>query len=252
MVHRTKSRSAINELALVIPITQELPMGQTPYINNTEKESKAQRSLGGRACLTKTVLGLCLFCMGLGTACDATVLAGPPSTLSLSMHNQQMSAHIIRAPLESVLATLTMHGPFRFIIKGNAKNDLISSSFRHFSLKESLETLLLGYDYAIIHRRIDPVLQTSEFPYIMEVVVLSRNPAEPSAGEARPSLISSQKTSTHPLLLQASKNLGKSDQAIPLSLVTENDARDIQEILEKALLDADPEARILVKELLQE
>jgi len=227
-------------------------MGQTPYINNTEKESKALRSLGGRACLPKTVLGLCLFFMGLGTAFDTTVLAGSPSTLSLSMHNQQVSANIIRAPLENVLATLTMHGPFRFIIKGNAKNDLISSSFRHLSLKESLETLLLGYDYAIIHRRIDPVLQPSEFPYIMEVVVLSRNPAEPSAGEARPSLISSQKTSTQSVLINTSKESDKPDQTKPLSLGTDNGTNDFQAILKDALQDTDPASLALVKQLLKE
>lgn len=227
-------------------------MRQTPCINKTEKESKAQRSLVGRVCLSKTVLGLCLLFISLGTAFDPPLHAGPPARLFLSMHNQRVSAHIIRAPLEHVLETLTTHGPFRFIIKGNAKDDLISSSFRHLSLKESLETLLLGYDYAIIHRRVDPELQTSEFPYLMEVVVLSRNLAESSPDKKKSSFISSRKTSTQPILLQASKNLEKSDQAIPLSLVTENGARDIQEILEEALLDADPEARILVKELLQE
>ena len=227
-------------------------MGQTPNINNTEKEPKSQRILGLRADLSKTVFVLCLFFIGIGTVLEAPVLAGPPSTFSLSVNNQQVSAHIIRAPLEHVLETLTTHGPFRFIIKGNAKDDLISSSFRHLSLKESLETLLLGYDYAIIHRRVDPELQTSEFPYLMEVVVLSRNLAESSPDKKKSSFISSRKTSTQPILLQASKNLEKSDQAIPLSLVTENGARDIQEILEEALLDADPEARILVKELLQE
>jgi len=221
-------------------------------MNTIERESLSQRRLAIRAYLPKTFLGLCLLFIGLGTAFDATLFAGPPSTLFLSMHNQQISSHIIRAPLEHVLQTLTTHGPFRFIIKGNAKDDLISSSFRHLSFKKSLETLLLGYDYAIIHRRVDPALQTSEFPYLMEVVVLSRNLAESSPDKKKSSFISSRKTSTQPLLLQARKNLEKSDQAIPLSLVTENGARDIQEILEKALLDADPEARIFVKELLQE
>ncbi len=227
-------------------------MGQTPDINNTEKVFKAQRRLALRECLSKTILGLCLFFMGLGTAFDKPLHAKPQSILSLSMHNQRVSAHIIRAPLEKVLATLTMHGPFRFTIKGNAKSDLISSSFRHLSLKESLETLLLGYDYAIIHPRVDPAPQTSDYSYRMEVVVLSRNPAESSPEKKKPSLIYPQKTFTQPILLHTSQEPDKQDQTIPLGLETDNDASDLKDTVEKALQETDPEVRDLVKEYLEE
>lgn len=221
-------------------------------MNTTERESMSQRRSAVRACLPKTFLGLCLLFIGLGTAFDATLLAGPPSTLFLSMHNQQVSAHIIRAPLEHVLETLTTHRPFRFIIKGNAKDDLISSSFRHLSFKESLETLLLGYDYAIIHRPLDPTPQTSELRYLMEVVVLSRNPAESSPEKKKPSLIYPQKTSMRPVLLHTSQEPNKPDQSKPSSLGTDNDASDFQATVEEALQDTDPELRELVEELLEE
>lgn len=227
-------------------------MRQTLNIINSERTPRSQTEWTARACLQKALLGMCLFFIGHGTTFAAPSLAASPSTLSLSMHNQQFSAHIIGAPLEKVLTTLTSYGPLRFIIKGNVKNDLISSSFRDLSLKESLETLLLGYDYAIIQRQLDPTPQTSEFRYLMEVVILSTNSVEPSPYKNKPTFISYPRISTQSALLQATPILEKSDQTKPLRLVTENDARDIQVTLEEALGDTHPETRSLIKELLRE
>jgi hypothetical protein len=227
-------------------------MRKTLNIPTPERRSRSQTGWALRARLLTAVLGLCLFCIGMGTTFDAPLLASSPSTLSLSMHNQYFSAHILRVPLEHVLAKLTSYGHFRFMIEGNAKDDLISSSFRHLSLQESLETLLLGYDYAIIQHRLDPTPQTSKLRYLMEVVVLAKNPAEPSSGEQRPSLISSKKTSTQPVLLRANQIYEKPKQAKPSDFGTENGESDFQSTLDEALQDSDPEARSLIEELLQE
>ena len=199
----------------------------------------AQRTLGLRADLSKTVFVLCIFFIGTGTVLEALVLAGPPAMLSLSVNNQQVSAHIIRAPLKHALATLTAHGPFRFILKGDAKDDVISASFRHLSFMESVQTLLLGYDYAIVQRPLDPALSTTEMPYLMEVVVLSRNQTEPPPGEDSSSLISFQKTYTQPVLLPTNQEHDKSNQPDSLSIERDNDANHLQTTIDEALQDTD-------------
>ncbi len=227
-------------------------MPHTSIYKTTERESIYQTSLLRRLWSQIIVLGLSLVVISLGTAWGAPSLSRPPSTLSLSFHNQQFSAHIIHAPLQKVLTTLTSYGPLRFIIEGNAKNDLISSSFTNLSFKKSLETLLLGYDYAIIQRQLHPTQQTPEFRSLMEVVIFSRNPTEQSPDSKRPSFIPSRETPAQTTLWQASQTLKKQDQTQPFDLGTANGASAFQSALEQALQDADPESLALVKELLEE
>ncbi len=227
-------------------------MAQTPIINTIEKESILQKTLTVRSCMAKTLLGISLIFIALGNAFDRQLHAAPQSAFSLSVDNQQFSAHIIRTSLKHVLETLATHEPFRLILNGNAKNDVISSSFSHLSFKESLETLLLGYDYAIIQHQLDPIIQTHEMRSLMEVLVLTRNPSEPYSDEVRPSYTSLQKISNQLPLLQASKSLKKSDQSTTLGLETDNNESDFQATVEEALQDTDPESLALLKELLEE
>ncbi|MEX0830502.1 MAG: hypothetical protein WD032_09690 [Nitrospirales bacterium] len=168
------------------------------------------------------------------------------------MHNQQFSAQILRAPLEQVLTTLNAYTYFRFTIQGNAKDDLISSSFLHLSLLESLERLLLGYDYAIIQHRFDSNSPPSQFPSLMEVVILSRNSSQPLSREAKPSWHSSPQTSTQPLLLRANQVLEQPHRTEPLDFMSEHGSSDLQATVKEALQDSDPDARSLIEELLKE
>lgn len=211
-----------------------------------------QKSLALRRRLTKFIVGFYFLLLSLGVPFVNPIHAAPQSSLSLSMHNQQVSATISRAPLEEVLTRLTAYGPIRFVIKGDVKNNKISSSFRHLSLQESLETLLLGYDYAIIQRQIGPTPQISELPYLMEVVVLSRNEAKPNSINERPSLIDPQKISTQPSLLHASNILKESIPTKPLEIETNNDESNFQATIEEALQDSDPKSLALLNELLEE
>jgi|GEM_PF-5997281 len=226
-----------------------------PHISmttHTKQEPAFQAKLPGRLWLSKAVLGVFLVMVGIWPAWGAPFLSVPPSTLSLSMHNQQFSAHIIRAPLKKVLTTLSSYGPLRFIIKGNVQDDLISASFANLSLTESLETLLLGYDYAIIQRQRHPTLHTSEFRSLMEVIVLSNNPTEPVADFKRSSLIASKSPSAQPALWKAHQIAEKHNQAKAFDLGEENAASDFQLTEEEVLQDLDPEVRTLVKTLMQE
>jgi len=227
-------------------------MRQIPTINNTERKSKSEARWVLGAWFSRIILGLCLVNIGQGFACIAPVFAEPSPIFSLVMHKERVSAQIIGVPLERVLATLTRHRPFRFDIKGSAKNDVISSSFHHLSFKESLETLLLGHDYAIIHRPLDPTLQTSETRFLMEVVVFSRNLEEPSSGQARPSLISREKVPAQPVLLQTSPINEKPSQPNSLGIGGDKGEIEVQSIVEEALQDADPDSLVLLQELLQE
>jgi len=227
-------------------------MPQNSTIKQIKKESVPQIKLLERLGVLKAVLVFYLVVISLGTAWGAPFFSPPPTVLSLSFHNQQFSVHIIRAPLRKILATLALYGSLQFIIKGNAKDDLISASFTNLSLTQSLETFLLGYDYAILQRRIDPTRQTSEFRFFLEVVVLSRNSAAPSSDSKEPSFISSGRTSVQPALWQAPQIVEKHNQAKPFDLVAENGSSDDQSIEEGVLQDLDPEVRTLVKQLMQE
>ncbi|MEO8324606.1 MAG: hypothetical protein ABI618_02075, partial [Nitrospirota bacterium] len=102
--------------------------------------------------------------------------AEPPSTFIITKDKNLFSAHIIRAPLEEVLASLISYVPIKFFITGNAANDLVSASFSNEPLKKTLEHLLNGYDYAIRSRRLKATSETSTFRYVTEVEIISKNP----------------------------------------------------------------------------
>ncbi len=212
----------------------------------------AQKGLALRARLTKTIIGCCLLFMGLGITVDKCVHAAPQSSLSLSMHNQQYSANIIRAPLEQVLTTLTSYVPIQFVIKGNVENDLVSSSFRNLSLEESLEKLLTRYDFAIIHNQVDAAQNTSEFPYRTEIVILSRNHSE-TLSESKEHVVISH-TSRFPLPepVFSSVNLEFSDSLDPIDIGTETHPREFLGEIEEVLSDTDTESLALIKHVLEE
>ncbi len=211
-----------------------------------------QKRLRLRARLTKIIIGCCLLFMGLGTIVDISAHAEPQSSLSVSMHNQRFSANIIRAPLEEVLTTFTSYGLIQFVIKGDVRNDLISTSFRHLSLEESLEKLLVKYDFAIIHHQVDASPNTSKFPHLTDVVILSRNRFEyPS--DPREHVVTSP--SSHfplPEPVLSSDNLEKSDSLIPMDLEVTATSREFLEEIEEVLPDTDTESLALIKQLLKE
>ncbi|HBP87998.1 MAG TPA: hypothetical protein PKK23_17425 [Nitrospirales bacterium] len=227
-------------------------MQQTPNITISGKESRSRRRLTGRVRLVRAVLGLALLSIDLGSAFASPFFTEPPSTLSVTMHNQQFSAQIIRAPLEKVLATLTSYIPIKFYITGNAKNDLVSASFTNVPLETALEHLLNGYDYAILLRRIEGTPLTSQILYRTKVEIISRNPTEPSSTSNAAYAVSSQRTSIQPTLVQANQIHEIPQQEKPLGLGTTNDASDFQTIKEEVFQDDNTETRTLAQELMQE
>ncbi len=210
-----------------------------------------QKHLRLRPSSTKTILGCCLLFLVVGITLDRSVHAAPQSSLSLSMHNQQFSAHIIRAPLEQVLHTISSYGPIQFVIKGNVEKDQISSSFRHLSLEETLEKILVKYDFAIIHHQVDVTQHTSEVPYRTEVVILSRNHSETISDSNENSLISPSKQSSPSESVLPITSLKSSDPLNAFDLGEEIKPRNILDEVE-GTKDTDAESLALIKKLLAE
>lgn len=227
-------------------------MTHPPTIHQSRREAILQNNLPIDSGLPKTIVGFFHLFLTLGVAFVSPIHAGHQSSLSLSMHNQQFSANIVRAPLEQVLTTLSSYGPIRFVIKGDVKNDQISSSFRHLSLQESLEKLLVRYDFAIIQHQVDPAQKTSEFPYLTEVVILSRNHSETLSDSKENLLISPSKNSSIPESTFPSPTLENSGSLPPIDLGTEMNPHESLEEIEKSIQDTDPESLDLIKKLLEE
>ncbi len=211
-----------------------------------------EKGLALRPRLTKSIVGFYLLFIFLGMPFVNPILAVPQSSLSLSIQNQQFSATIIRVPLEEVLTTLTSYGPIRFVIKGDVKNDKISASFRHLSLEESLEKLLIRYDFAIIHRQDDAAQDTSYFPYHTEVVILSRNHSEIPLQSIEHVVISHTNRFSLPEPIFSSSNLDESNSLTPIALEIETHPSEFLKEIEEVLPDTDTESLALIKQLLEE
>ncbi len=227
-------------------------MGQKPNLPTTEFKSRSPQGFTGPIWLRKTVMGVCLFLFCLGFACVTPLLAEPPSTFTITKHKNLFSAHIIGARLEEVLASLISYVPIKFFITGNAKNDLISASFSNEPLEKTLEHLLNGYDYAIRSRRLKATSETSNFRYLTEVEIISRNPADLSSPSPGRYSISSPPSSVQSTFGQPTHVPEIHNQETPVNPETAFDAGDFQTALQEVFQDDEPESRALVKELMQE
>ncbi len=227
-------------------------MGQKPNLPTTEFKSRSPQGFTGPIWLHKTVIGVCLFLICLGFAGVTPLFAEPPSTFTITKHKNLFSAHIIGARLEEVLASLISYVPIKFFITGNAKNDLISASFSNEPLEKTLEHLLNGYDYAIRSRRLNATSETSNFRYLTEVEIISRDPTDPSSTSPGRYSISSPPSSVQSTLEQPTHLPEIHNQETPLNFETASDAGDFQAALQEAFQDDEPESRALVKELMQE
>ncbi len=205
-----------------------------------------------RSYIAKATLRFFFLFIMLGITVDRSVHAALPSSLSLTMHNHQFSANIIRAPLEQVLHTISSYGSIQFVIKGNVETDQISSSFRHLSLEKTLEKILIKYDFAIIQHQVDPAQKTSEFPYFTEVVILSRNHPETLSESKEPLVISPSSQFTLPGPAFPSVNLEDSDSLASVDVETETPPGEILEELEEVLPNTDTESLAFIKHLLEE
>lgn len=227
-------------------------MTNPPTINKSRMEAILQNKLSIKSRLLKPILGFCLLFISLGVGFVRPTHAAPQSSLSLSVQNQQFSANISRAPLEQVLATLTSYRPIRFVIKGDVKNDQISSSFRHLSLQESLEKILVKYDFAIIQHRFDPPPKNSEFSYLTEVVILSRNHSETLSDSKENLVISPSKNSSTPERVFPSPTLESWDSLGAFDPEREINPREFLEEVEEVIQDTDSESLAFIKKLLEE
>lgn len=227
-------------------------MPQKPNLPTTELKPRSRQGFKGPIWPRKTVIGVYLFLICLGFACITPLHAEPPSTFTITKDKNLFSAHIIRAPLEEVLASLISHVPIKFFITGNAKNDIISASFSNEPLEKTLEHLLNGYDYAIRSRRLKATSETSTFRYVTEVEIISRNPAGPSSTSPGRYSISSPPSSVQSTFGQPTHVQEIHDQETPLNLETAFDAGGFQAALQEVIQDDEPESRALVKELMQE
>lgn len=227
-------------------------MTHSPTINKPGWLTRLSNRSSNKSRATKTILGFYLLFLSLGVIFESPVHAAPLSSLSLTMHNQQFSAHIIRAPLEQVLHTISSYGPIQFVIKGNVENDLVSSSFRHLSLEESLEKILVKYDFAIIHHQVHVAQNTSEFPYRTEVVILSKSRSETPSESKEDLGISHANRFSLPEPVFSSANLEFSDSLAPINIGAETHPREFLEEIEEALPYTDAESLALIKQLLEE
>lgn len=178
----------------------------------------------------------------------------PDPSLKLSVENQHISAQIHHMPLQTVLSTLSMQSPVKFILQGIDQDTLISTSFTNLPFEQVLERLLLGYDYAIIHVSSDAPRLTETSRQMREVMIFSRDSHTNSTSSHAPPLIIAPNVVGQLLFdqphMKRQQDVQQTEGHSPSESTSGIDEQGLIPLLEEALGETDPETPQLVQEIL--
>jgi len=117
---------------------------------------------------------------------NAQVIQNPPSTLSVSIHDDRLTVNIDHATLAEVLAELARQADLRVSLSESAGKQVISRSFRDLPLEEGVERLLVGHSHAVLYEEAPSPPGASSVKKIREIIVLSDEAAPSSQLTDRP------------------------------------------------------------------